>query len=251
MQGELERGDDAEVAASALERPQQVGVLVRAGADQAPVGGDDLGRDQVVDAQAMAAAQPADAAAERQAGDAGVRDQAARHREPEGLGLAIDVAPGRAALDPGAAPLRIDPHAAHRREIDHHAVVADRVARDVVAATADRDRQVVLAGERDRVEHIVRAPAADDHGRAAVDHRVPHRASGVVGLVAGDQDVSPDRAPQLLENRLVQAPGVGIRCFVSAAHSAPLSNRGLTESWVDGAQPVLPPRLRRPCMARA
>ena len=199
----------------------------------------------------MAAAQPADAAAEREARHAGVRDQAAGHREPEGLRLAVDVTPGRAARDECAAPLRVDLHAAHLREIDHHAVVADGVPSDVVAATADRNRQVVLACEHDGRDHIVCAAAADDHGGAPVDHAVPDGASVVVGLVAGDEDVSPDRAPQLLENRLVQAQGVGIRCFVSAAHSAPLSNRGLTESWVDGAQPVLPPRLRRPCMARA
>ena len=33
---------------------------------------------------------------------------------------AIDVAPGGPALDPGTAPLGIDPHAAHRRQVDHH-----------------------------------------------------------------------------------------------------------------------------------
>lgn len=60
MQRELERRDDSEVAASAFERPQQVGVLVRARAQQAPVRGDDFGRHEIVDGQTMAAAQPAD-----------------------------------------------------------------------------------------------------------------------------------------------------------------------------------------------
>jgi hypothetical protein len=84
----------------------------------------------------------------------------------------------------------------------------------------------VLACEHDAGDHIVCAAAADNHGGAPVDHGVPDGASVAVGLVAGDEDVSPDRAPQLLENRLVQASGVGIRCFVSATHGAPLY-RGL------------------------
>jgi len=86
----------------------------------------------------------------------------------------------------------------------------------------------MLACERHSRDDIVCAAAADDHGGAPVDHAVPDGASVVVGLVAGDEDVSPDRAPQLLENRPVQASGVGIRCFVSTAHDAPLSNHGLT-----------------------
>ena len=104
-----------------------------------------------------------------------------------------------------AAPLRVDLHAAHLREIDHHAVVADGVPGDVVAATADRNRQVMLACERDGRDDIVCAAAADDLGGAPVDHAVPDGASVVVGLVAGGEDVSPDRAPRLLENRLVRA----------------------------------------------
>jgi hypothetical protein len=97
----------------------------------------------------------------------------------------------------------------------------------------------MLACERDGRDHIVCAAAADDQGGAPVDHAVPDGASVVVGLVAGDEDVSPDRAAQLLENHLVRASGVGIRCFVSTTHGAPL------ESWVDGEQPVLPPTVQR------
>ncbi len=53
MKRELEGRDDAEVAAAALERPEQVGVLVRTGPDQAAIGGDHLGRDEIVDRQAI------------------------------------------------------------------------------------------------------------------------------------------------------------------------------------------------------
>ena len=44
----LERGHDPEVAAAAPQGPEQVLVLVRAGGEHPALGGDDLGRQQVV-----------------------------------------------------------------------------------------------------------------------------------------------------------------------------------------------------------
>ena len=55
--------------------------------------------DEVVAGEPVLAHQPADAAAERQPGDAGPRDDAARHGEAVQVGLAVDVAQGGAALD--------------------------------------------------------------------------------------------------------------------------------------------------------
>ena len=84
VEAELERGDDAEVAAAAAQRPEQLGVVVGVGADELAVGGDELDRGQAVGLQAVAAGEPAHAAAERVAGDADVgrgavqRDQAVR-----------------------------------------------------------------------------------------------------------------------------------------------------------------------------
>ena len=49
VQAQLERRDDAEVAAAAAQRPVQVGVLVGARAHAAAVGQHDLGGDEVVD----------------------------------------------------------------------------------------------------------------------------------------------------------------------------------------------------------
>ena len=90
---ELERGDDAEVAAGAAHGPEEVLVLGRARPAQLAVGGDDVDREQVVDREAVLAAQVADAAVQRQAGDARRRDDAARDGEPEQLRLAVAVAP--------------------------------------------------------------------------------------------------------------------------------------------------------------
>ena len=98
VQAEGEARDHAEVAATAAHRPEQVGVLVVAGVQQTPVGGDDVHSLEVVDAQPVRAAQPADAAGEREPAHARLRDQPARRGEAEGGGLAVHVAPERAAL---------------------------------------------------------------------------------------------------------------------------------------------------------
>jgi len=68
---EHETGDDAEIAAAAAERPEQVGVLFLARGDEAAVGEHNIGLDQIVDGEAVFARQIAVAAAQRQAGDAG------------------------------------------------------------------------------------------------------------------------------------------------------------------------------------
>ena len=81
VQPEQERGDDAEVAAAAADRPVEVGVLVGARAHALAAGEHELGLEQVVDRQAALAGQVAEAAAERQAADAGRRDDPARRRE--------------------------------------------------------------------------------------------------------------------------------------------------------------------------
>jgi hypothetical protein len=49
MELELEGRNDAEIAAAAPQRPEEIRVLVLAGANQLRVGGDDIGRDEIVD----------------------------------------------------------------------------------------------------------------------------------------------------------------------------------------------------------
>ena len=96
------------------------------------VGGDDVGADEVVAGEAVLAHQPADAAAEREAADAGRGDEAAGRREAVRLRLVVDVGPDRAAADVGDAGRDVDAHLAHRREVDDHAVVAGREPGDAV-----------------------------------------------------------------------------------------------------------------------
>ena len=181
----LERGHHAEVAASSAQGPEEVGVLVRARAQVAPVGGDELARDEVVDRHAVCAALVGVPAGEREAGDTRLRDHPAGNREAEGLRLAVDVGPRTATLRPDGAPLRIDPDAAHEREVDHDAVVADCRPGDVVPAAAHRQGQVVLPGEVHGGDDIGRAGTHDDDERSLVDHSVPDAPRLVVVRVAG------------------------------------------------------------------
>ena len=66
---ELERRHDAEVRPGAADAPEQVGVLVLAGAHQRPVGEDDVDRAEMVDGEPVLADQPADAAGGGQPAD--------------------------------------------------------------------------------------------------------------------------------------------------------------------------------------
>ncbi len=181
---ELERGDDAEVAAGAADGPEQVLVLGRARLPELPVGGDDVDREQVVDREPVLAAEMPDPAVQRQPSDAGRRDDAARYGEPEQLRLAVEVAPSGAALDADGPGLRVDVDAPHVREVDHEPAVVDGVAGDVVPAALDREHEALLAREVDRVHDVGGAAALHDQRGAPVDQGVPDRARLVVAGVA-------------------------------------------------------------------
>ena len=73
VEAELQRGHDAEVRAAAAHGPEEVGVAVRGRRHEAPVGGDDVHSQQAVGGETVLARQPAEAAAERVAGDADAR----------------------------------------------------------------------------------------------------------------------------------------------------------------------------------
>lgn len=97
MQLELEGRHNAEIAATAAQRPEQVGVLRGTRGAHPSVGGDHLGRQQVVDAQPILAGQVADAAAQRQPAHPGGGHDAAGRGQAEQVGGVVDVAPGGAA----------------------------------------------------------------------------------------------------------------------------------------------------------
>ena len=62
VQRKLERHDNSEIAATAAQRPQEIGILRLARANEPTVGGDDIRGQQVVGSKSMAPTQPADSA---------------------------------------------------------------------------------------------------------------------------------------------------------------------------------------------
>jgi hypothetical protein len=188
VQAEQERRDDAEVAAAAANRPEQVGVLVRARTDALAAGQHELGLEQVVDREPEGARQVPETPAEREPADAGGRDDAAGGRQSVLAGREVDLAPCAAAADAHGARLRIDLDVAQQREVDHDAVVARPQPGAVVPAAADGERQVVLARESDGPGHVLGPGAARDQRRPLVDHRVVDLAGlVVVGVLRADQ----------------------------------------------------------------
>ena len=186
----MERGDDAEVAATAADRPEQVGVLVLRRDHLLAGRGDDLGLDQVVADETERPLQPAAAAAERQAADAGSRDATSGDRQPVLLGRGVELAPREPAF--GAHGLRrgIDRDAGHPAQVHADSCVAHRGARHTVAAAVDRKREIVIACDPNRGRDVVGIGAAGDEHRSAIDHAVEHGSSLVVGAGPGVDELT-------------------------------------------------------------
>ena len=189
---ERERGDHAEVpAAAALTGPEQVAVLLRAGVDvqHRSVGGDDLHLLQAVAGQTVGPRGHADAAAERQPGDADGRAGPARHRPVLGRQRVVEVdQPGAGADHRGRAGHGHGPEVLH---VDDQPAGVAGVAAVAVPAGPGGERDLELAHERDARRHVVRALHVGDAGRALpVEPRVEQQAVGVVGGLA-----RPDQGP--------------------------------------------------------
>lgn len=137
MELELEAGDNTEVAAAATQPPEEVIVFGCAGVYLPAISRDHICGEQVVDGHAVLPAQPAKAAAERQACHTRGRVDAKRRGKAVRLRGRVEVSEGAAGLDgcPAGVPVHLD--ALHQREVDHEAVIADRIARDVVPAPPD------------------------------------------------------------------------------------------------------------------
>ena len=83
--------------------------------------------------------------------------------------LAVQLAPGDAALRARRLRCGIDVDAFHEREVDHHAAVRDRLTGHVVPAASHRDLESSAAGEGERADHVGCASAARDQQGPLVD----------------------------------------------------------------------------------
>ncbi|MNY43526.1 hypothetical protein D3C86_1784910 [compost metagenome] len=114
MELELEAGDDTEVATAPPQPPKEIRVFRCAGVQLTAIRRDDFRGEQVVDGHAELPAQPAEPAAERQAGHPRGRVDAQGRGEAVGLYGRIDVGEGAAGLDAGPAGGRVHLHTLHQ-----------------------------------------------------------------------------------------------------------------------------------------
>lgn len=190
MELELKSGDNTEVPPATTQSPEEVIVFPFAGVHLTAIRRDDIRGEQVVNGHAVFPAQPAEAAAERQAGHARGRVDAQGRGEAVVLCRRVNVGEGAARLDGRTAGVGVDLDALHQREVDHEAIVADGIARNVVPAPSDRDEQVVLAPKFDGLHDIFRRRAAGDQCGPAVYHGVPDLSYFVVVRVARKKHIS-------------------------------------------------------------
>src|SRR3546814_3660205 len=85
----------------------------------------------------------------------------------------VDIAPQGATFNDSNSRFGIHRDAAHKRQVDHHAFVADCVARYIVAAATDCYGQIPRHSQRYGRYHVIHALAARNKRRAPVDHGVP------------------------------------------------------------------------------
>ncbi len=88
---ELERRHHAEVAATAANGPEQIGLLGVGNPAIAPIRSDNIGGQQIVDSMGEGAAHPAKSTTQCQPGDSGCRVDPERNRQTESLGFVIDI----------------------------------------------------------------------------------------------------------------------------------------------------------------
>ena len=199
MQLEFQAGRDAEVRARAAQAPEQLRLLVDAGPHEAPVGGHELDRAEVVDRQSEPPLEPADTATEGQPGDTRVADDAHRADEPVFLGRDVELSeqcPAAAASEPSR---RVDGDVVHPPEVDDEAAVGRGVPDRAVATTADRDLEVTLAAEADGSDDVLDVQGSDDQGRSPIEHRVPDPPGIVVAGGIGRHDLALERAAKFVE----------------------------------------------------
>ena len=179
------------------------------------VGGHDLGREQVVDGQAVLAHEVADAAAERDPADAdraGVAEADGQAVLAERRG---ELRRGQAGLGPRrpAVDVDVEPFSSDRSSTMPPSV--DAVAGAAVAAAADGELEAGLAREATTAATSSASATLTMAAGSAVDRRRDHGARLVVVVVAGGDDPALERGAQLWDR---EGGGRSARSRVGGAH---------------------------------
>ena len=166
-------------------------VLPVAQPQQFPARGDDLGGDQVVAGQAVAAVEPAQPAAEGEPGDPGHGHHAECRRQPERLGGAGRTRPASARPRPGPSRSAVERERLHAGQVEQQ---GRRRSTAFPATLCPPPRtesgSSCSPGERDAAGHVGGIRAADHRQRPPIDHGVEHGAGRVVAGVRGKQQGS-------------------------------------------------------------
>ena len=187
---ELERGHGSDVAASAAERPEQLGLGVAVGADTPAVGGDHVSRDDAVAGEPEFPDHPTEAAPERVSEHPHVRRRAGEIGETVVAGCNRKWFRQDPRLDARASPSHVDLDPAHPLRLHEQRVPAPVDRARVVAARIERDAQAALCREEDGGCDIVRRLRVDDGDGPLVDREVPGLPRRVPCLVARHHDVA-------------------------------------------------------------
>ena len=167
---DLDLGDDAEAAAPAAQRPEQLRLVLRARDDRLAVGQHDGDRADVVGGDAGRPAVEADAAAEQVADDADGGAGAVQRGEAVRLGRGDERAPGGAGGDAGGPADGVDPDGAVEGGADEDGGVEGRLAARAVAGALRADGRARRGGRRGRRRRrrtVVRAVTAAAGRRGA------------------------------------------------------------------------------------
>jgi hypothetical protein len=211
VQAVLELGHDAEVAASAADRPEEIRVIVRVDVQDAPVGGDDACREQAVDREPLLANEVADAAAEGQSSDPDRGRVAEADREPVLAGRLRHLPGGQAGGRGGDARVGVDLEAVEPCEVEHEAAFGRAVPGHAVPAAADGELEAGLARELDDGRDRCVVDRAHDRRGSPVHRRQEDAARSLVGRVV--------RADHLSGEFQAKPPQVE-RCVRSGAHGS-------------------------------
>src|SRR5581483_5752449 len=196
----LQRRNNAEVAAAAAQRPEQVLVFRRAGGEQRAVGGDYVGGDQVVAGEAVLPCEPSQTAPQGKTGDSGAGDHAHGCSQPKSLRLPIKFPEMDAGFGAHAGDSGIYANTFHQGKVDHQTVVADALPGDAVPPAADRDKKLMLAGDAYTGDNVRGAEAASNGGGTAVNAGVVNCPRRVIAVRSGEQQGPAQGEAKLVES---------------------------------------------------
>jgi len=154
------------------------------------------------------------AAAQRQACNAGGRNDAERDGKSEGMGGVVNIARNAPGADPHSPVYGVDAYTLHHRQVDDETVIDAAETGSVMATAAYGNEEATVAAEIDGRDDIGGVCALGNQLRPLVDHAIIKRARLVIVRIAlGDQPaaqalskpidvfVQHDRLPDLMHSQ--------------------------------------------------